>query len=236
MQADIENRAGSRRRGDDRLPAGVPGPGDQLRQSRRQGQRGPQAAVEQSAITRCLASRARDRARPISPVSRRRVAMASRVRPASARRVAARHHDRGRARPAADAGAGAVADRAHSQPRAAVALPGVDHLSVRARRRHLGPQHPGQLGLRDPPLRLVAWARACRDPDLGDAAADGPGLAQQPQPLRRGDDGLRGDLRGHGADHPPRPAVVPLLDVPLPRDDGACGRSSEARSNGTCGR
>ena len=65
---------------------------------------------------------------------------------------------------------------------------------------------------------LGTWAR--RNPDLRDAAADGAGLAQQPQPVRRGDDGVCGDLRGDGADHPSRPPVVPLLDVPLSGDHG----------------
>ncbi len=60
-------------------------------------------------------------------------------------------------------------------------------------------------------------------------------VAHVDQPLRRSDDDLRGGLRGALPAAPHRPAVAGrLLAVPVSRTPWACGRSSAARSSGTC--
>ena len=76
------------------------------------------------------------------------------------------------------------------------------------RHRHLGQQHPGRLGLRHHQLRLVDRHRPRRHADLGDSAAAPPGVAHLDQPLRRGDDAVRGGLRGHLPAAAHRPAVA----------------------------
>ena len=68
-------------------------------------------------------------------------------------------------------------------------------LAVRHGRRHLGHQHPRRLGLRHRQLRLVDRDRPRRHAHLGDPAAAAPGVAHLDQPLRRGDDAVRGDVR-----------------------------------------
>ena len=59
----------------------------------------------------------------------------------------------------------------------------------------LGHQRPGRLGLRHHQLRLVDRHRPRRHADLGHPAAAAPGVAHVDQPLRRGDDAVRGRLR-----------------------------------------
>ena len=221
--ADIENRPVRDGEVEDRLPAGLPDPGDHLRQSRRPRQRGRRSSGRARAITRCWPSRARGRARPISrAIADEDEADGEQDRPScrSTSRYAT-SRPRSRAIPLRFPARDPVADRAHPQPRAALAVPRLDHLAVRARRRACGASTSRSTGR----SRSTSTSGGSGLGHAGtlisrDAAADGPGLAQQPQPLRRGDDRVRGDLRGHRADHPPRPAVVLLLDVPLPGDDG----------------
>ena len=87
--------------------------------------------------------------------------------------------------------------------------------------RHLGHQHPGRLGLRDHQLRLVDRHRPRRHADLGDPAAAAAAVAHVDQPLRRGDDDLRGGLRRHVPAPAHGPAVVRrLLAAALPEHDG----------------
>ena len=87
--------------------------------------------------------------------------------------------------------------------------------------RHLGQQHPGRLGVRHHQLRLVDRYRPRRHADLGDSAALPPAVAHLDQPLRRGDDALRGGLRGDVPAAPHRPAVAGgLLAVPVSEHDG----------------
>ena len=96
--------------------------------------------------------------------------------------------------------------------------------------RHLGQQHPGRLGVRHHQLRLVDRHRPRRHADLGDPAALQAAVAHVDQPLRRGDDDLRGGLRGDLPAVPHRPSVAGgLLAVPVSRTRWACGRSSAAR-------
>ena len=103
--------------------------------------------------------------------------------------------------------------------------------------RHLGQQRPGRLGVRHHQLRLVDRHRPRRHADLGDPAAVPAAVAHVDQPLRRGDDALRRRLRGDVPAAPHRPAVAGgLLAVPVSRTRWACGRSSAARSSGTCSR
>ena len=131
-----------------------------------------------------------------------------------------RRHRPARRHSAAFPDAPHLADRARRVVGAARAVVRLGDRAVHPRRRRLGPQHPGQLGLRDPQLRLVARHRPCRHADLGAAAAARPRLAQFAQPLRRDDDAVRRGLRRHLSDPASRPAVVLLLDVSLSGDDG----------------
>ncbi len=94
------------------------------------------------------------------------------------------------------------------------------HLAARQGHRHLGHQHPGRLGLRDHQLRLVDRHRPRRHADLGDPAAVPAGVAHLDQPLRRGDDAVRGGLRRPVPAAPLGPAVARLLAVPLSEHDG----------------
>ncbi len=105
-----------------------------------------------------------------------------------------------------------------------------------ARHRHLGHQHPGRLGLRHHQLRLVDRHRPRRHADLGHPAAAAPEVAHVDQPLRRGDDAVRGRLR--------RALPAPAHSAGRGSSTGcsrtrtrwACGRTSAARSSGTCSR
>ena len=62
--------------------------------------------------------------------------------------------------------------------------------------------------LRHHQLRLVDRYRPRRHADLGDSVPLPPAVAHVDQPLRRGDDALRGDLRRHLPGLPRRPSVV----------------------------
>jgi hypothetical protein len=64
-------------------------------------------------------------------------------------------------------------------------------------RRHLGRHDSRRVGIRDHQLRVVDRYRPRGHADLGDPAAVQADVAQLDQPLRRGDDDLRGGLRGH---------------------------------------
>ena len=72
---------------------------------------------------------------------------------------------------------------------------GVGRLPVPEGHRDLGQQHSGRLGVRHHQLRLVDRHRPRRHAHLGDSAAAQAGLADVDQPVRRGDDALRGRLR-----------------------------------------
>ena len=88
-----------------------------------------------------------------------------------------------------------------------------------ARRRRLGQQHPGQLGLRDPQLRLVARHRPCRHADLGAAA---PGDAHWRNSLNRFAETMTlfaVDLRRALSDPASRAALALLLDGSLSEHD-----------------
>ena len=63
-------------------------------------------------------------------------------------------------------------------------------------RRRLGAQQPGRLGVGHHQLRLLDRDRSRRDADLGDPVPAQTELAHGGQPQRRGDDDLRGHLRG----------------------------------------
>ena len=99
---------------------------------------------------------------------------------------------------------------------------GVPRLPARQGHRHLGQQRPGRLGVRHHQLRLVDRHRPRRHADFGDPAAVQAGLADVDQPLRGGDDAVRGGLRGDLPDLPHRPSVAGgLLAVPVSEHDDA---------------
>ena len=92
---------------------------------------------------------------------------------------------------------------------------------------------PVALGLRHHQLRLVDRDRPRRHVHLGDPAAARAALAHVDQPLRRGDDAVRGHAGGAVPAPPPRPALVLLLAHPVPVARWGSGRSSGARCPGT---
>ena len=99
----------------------------------------------------------------------------------------------------------------------------------------LGQQHSGRLGLRHHQLRLVDRHRPRWDADQRNPLPLPAALADGDQSLQRGDDHLRGDVRGLVPAAAHRATVVRLLLFPYPRP-WRCGRSSRARSSGTCSR
>ena len=101
-----------------------------------------------------------------------------------------RQDRRRRADAAAAAGAWRIAFCVDLRSASLVFLGAIGYLFV-ARRRHLGHQHPGRLGLRDRQLRLVDRHRPRRHLHLGGPAAAAPEVAHLDQPLRRGDDAVR---------------------------------------------
>ena len=103
--------------------------------------------------------------------------------------------------------------------------------------RRLGRQRPGRLGLRHHQLRLVDRHRPRGHADLRHPAAAAPGVAHLDQPLRRGDDALRGGLRRPSTRSSTRAGPGSrLLAASRTRTRWACGRTSAARSSGTCSR
>ena len=93
-------------------------------------------------------------------------------------------------------------------------------LGVLDRHRRLGQHDPGRLGLSDRQLRVLGRYRPRRHADQRDPVPAPPELAHRDQPLRRGDDDLRGHLRRHLPGHPHRPPLAAVLDVPDPEPDG----------------
>ena len=59
----------------------------------------------------------------------------------------------------------------------------------------LGHQHSDRLGLRDRELRVVDWYRPRGHADFGDFVFVEPEVADLDQPVRRGNDAVRGGLR-----------------------------------------
>ena len=101
------------------------------------------------------------------------------------------------------------------------------------RRRHLGHQHSGGLGLRHRQLRVVDRYRPRGNADFGDSAAAQAGLAQLDQPLCRGDDAVCRGLRRHvpaACTRAVRGWPTGCSPIPTPWE---CGRSSAARCCGT---
>ena len=97
----------------------------------------------------------------------------------------------------------------------------VDRQAGLRRHRHLGPQRPGGLGLRDHQPGLVDRHRPRRNPDLGDPAAAQPAVANLDQPIRRGDDAVRRGLRRDVSAAPHRASVAGrLLAAALPQHHG----------------
>ena len=104
-----------------------------------------------------------------------------------------------------------------------------------ARRRHLGHQHQRRLGLRHRQLRLVDRHRQRRHADLVDAAADAAAMARLDQPLRGGDDALRGVDRRPLPDHSSRAAHVFLLAHALPEHDDVLAAMAQRADLGFLG-
>ena len=80
----------------------------------------------------------------------------------------------------------------------------------------LGAQPDRRLGLRHHQLRLLGRHRPRRHAHLGHPVPLPAEVAHQHQPLGRGDDPLRGHVRGAVPAHPHGPPLAGLLDVPLP--------------------
>ena len=136
-----------------------------------------------------------------------------------------------------DEDAGRLVPRLRGRLRPAQAAPRRGRVPAAQGRRDLGRQRPGRLGLRHHQLRLVDRDRPRRHADLGDPAAAAAAVAHLDQPLRRGDDAVRGGLRGHLPDHPHGPALGRrLLAAARTRTRWGSGPTSAARSSGTCSR
>ncbi len=98
---------------------------------------------------------------------------------------------------------------------------GCRHVALLERRRHLGNQHSGCLGIRDREFRLVGGNCPRGHIHLCDPALALPAVAHRNQPLHRGDDTLCGLLRRFDAVVPSGAAMGLLLAVPISRYDGA---------------
>ena len=122
-------------------------------------------------------------------------------------RAAARHH-------------AGLAVRLHHRVCAHVDVPLRRHRAGDEGHRHLGREHSCRLGLRHRQLRLVDRHRPRGHADFGHPAAVPAAMAHVDRAVRRGDDALRGCLRGHvpGAAH--RAPVDRLLALPVPELDG----------------
>ena len=191
------------RRGGHRLPAGLPDPGDRVRRRRCDPRAGGQPAQGVAAQLRLLEeANTRPRttylARIDDPTGAARGAWRCRRRPS---------------RPAAPSAT--YADVTDEVARIPLPIPhrraggscfglGLALLGCSSSRPACcsgngvgvwGNNIPVNWGFAISQLHLVARHRPCRDADLGDAAAARQRLAQLAQPLRRGDDAVRGDLR-----------------------------------------
>ena len=76
-----------------------------------------------------------------------------------------------------------------------------------------GVTHSGRVGIRHHQLRVVDRYRPRGHADLGDSAAVQADVAQLDQSVRRGDDDLRGSLRGHVPADPRGASVGKLLAI-----------------------
>ncbi len=95
--------------------------------------------------------------------------------------------------------------------------------------RHLGNQPAGRMGFPDHQFRLVDRYRPRRNADLGDPAAFESEMANVDQPLCRGDDAVRGGLRGIVSGVPYRPSVARVLAFPVSEHDGNLAAVPSAR-------
>ena len=104
------------------------------------------------------------------------------------------------------------------------------------RRRHLGIESSGRLGLGHHQLRFLDRYRPRRHSHLRDPVFAPAEMAHLDQPLGGSDDALRGHLRRDFPRHPRRPrldGVVPRAGAEL---NCGSGRTSAARCFGTCSR
>src|SRR5438067_158296 len=90
-----------------------------------------------------------------------------------------------------------------------------DFMAAHPRRRYLGHQHSGRLGICDCEFRLVDWDRARRHVHLRDFAVDVSTLAHRHQSLLRSDDIIRDRMRGNVPVAPSRAALGFLLAVSI---------------------
>ncbi len=96
------------------------------------------------------------------------------------------------------------------------------------RRRRLGKQRPGRLGLGHHQLRLVDRYRPRRHADLRHPLPVPAEVAHRDQPLRRGDDDLRGHLRRSSSRASTSAALwFAYYMFPLPEPDGALAELQE---------
>ncbi len=96
----------------------------------------------------------------------------------------------------------------------------VDRLAVHPRGRRLGHQHPGQLEPCDHQLRLVDRDRHRRHADLGAAAGARRAWRNSLNRFAEAMTVFAVICAGHLPDHPPRPAVLLPLAVPLSQRAG----------------
>ena len=110
-------------------------------------------------------------------------------------------------------------------------------VAAAARRRYLGRQHSGRVGIRDRELRLVDRHRPRRHVHLRNFAFAVPALAHRHQSFRRSDDALRCRVRRIVSAAASRSALGFLLVAAVSRHDGTVAAVSQpARLGCFCGR
>src|SRR2546427_4538487 len=89
-------------------------------------------------------------------------------------------------------------------------------LLVCARRRNMGGEHPGWLGIRHCQFCLVDWNRPRRNADFRDSSFIAAVLAEFHQPIRRSHDAVRCGLRRNVSRAPSWASLASVLAVPYP--------------------
>ena len=102
------------------------------------------------------------------------------------------------------------------------------HVALDQGGRHLGRRRSRHVGVRDRQFRLVDRNRACGNADLGDLAALETRLAHVNQPVRRGDDPVRGRLCGPFSALTPGTSLGLLLVAPVPQHDGSVAAMAQS--------
>ncbi len=125
------------------------------------------------------------------------------------------HHGQDQRRRPDPADAAVVVPRLHGRVGVCPVALRVADVPRHTRRRNLGQQPAGRVGVRHHELCLVDRYRSRRHADLGDPAVVQADVADIHQPLRRGDDAVCRCLRGHLSAHAHRAALVGVLALPV---------------------